>query len=185
VVLDGHYFIFVRSREGIWQEDRPVRVESSSTERFLKLLASLSTELALIPDNLIRDFGENRPVSRKAVSALYQVLTETQNPKVKKLFEQWSLQFGEVCDYERASKLKVDSFARRFGITDKNIKPFYFFFCLHTYYATFIKLLAVQVVHYYAMPRLETDIRQAATFDSQQLQAYFEKMEEGGIFREL
>jgi len=185
VVLDGHYFIFVRSREGIWQEDRPVTVESSSTERFLKLLASLSTELALIPDNLIRDFGENRPVSRKAVSALYQVLTETQNPKVKKLFEQWSLQFGEVCDYERASKLKVDSFARRFGITGKDIKPFYFFFCLHTYYATFIKLLAVQVVHYYAMPRLGTDIRQAATFDSQQLQAYFEKMEEGGIFREL
>ncbi|MFB0532466.1 MAG: N-6 DNA methylase, partial [Desulfatiglandales bacterium] len=111
--------------------------------------------------------------------------TESQNPKAKKLFEQWSLQFGEVCDYERASKLKVDSFARRFGITDKDIKPFHFFFCLHTYYATFIKLLAVQVVHYYAMPRLGTDIRQAATFGSQQLRAYLEKMEEGGIFREL
>lgn len=185
IVLDGHYFIFVRLREGVWQEDRPVRVESSSTERFLKLLASLSTELALIPDNLIRDFGENTPVSRKAVSALYKALTEAQNPKVKKLFEQWSLQFGEVCDYERASKLKVDSFARRFGITGEDVKPFHFFFCLHTYYATFIKLLAVQVVHYYAMPKLGTNIRQAATFDSQQLRAYLEKMEEGGIFREL
>ena len=185
VVLDGHYFIFVRSREKVWQEDRPAKVESSSTEYFLKLLASLSTELALIPDNLIRDFGENRPVSRKAVGALYKALVETQNPKVKKLFEQWSLQFGEVCDYERASKLKVDSFARRFGITGGDIKPFHFFFCLHTYYATFIKLLAVQIVNYYAMPRLGTDIRQAATFGSQQLRAYFEKMEEGGIFREL
>ena len=185
VVLDGHYFIFVRSKEGVWQEDRPVSVESSSVERFLKLLASLSTELALIPDNLIRHFGENTPVSRRAVSALYKALAETQNPKVKKLFEQWSLQFGEVCDYERASKLKVDSFARGFGITGKDIKPFHFFFCLHTYYATFIKLLAVQVVNYYAMPRLGTDIRQAATFGSQQLRAYFEKMEEGGIFREL
>lgn len=185
VVLDGHYFIFVRSREGIWQEDRPVSVESSSAERFLKLLASLSTELALIPDNLIRDFGENTLVSRKAVSALYTALTETQNPKVKKLFEQWSLQFGEVCDYERASKLKVDSFARRFGITGGDMKPFHFFFCLHTYYATFIKLLAVQVVHYYAMPKLGTDIRQAATFGSQQLRAYLENMEEGGIFREF
>jgi len=185
VVLDGHYFIFVRSREKVWQEDRPAKVESSSTEYFLKLLASLSTELALIPDNLIRDFGENRPVSRKAVSALYKALVETQNPKVKKLFEQWSLQFGEVCDYERASKLKVDSFARRFGITGGDIKPFHFFFCLHTYYATFIKLLAVQVVHYYIMPKLGTDIRQAATFDSQQLRAYMEKMEDGGIFKEL
>ena len=185
VVLDGNYFIFVRSREGVWHEDRPLKVAPSSTEHFLKLLASLSTELALIPDNLIRDFGENTRVSRWAVSTLYKALTETQNPKVKKLFEQWSLQFGEVCDYERASKLKVDSFTRRFGITGEDIKPFYFFFCLHTYYATFIKLLAVQVVHYYAMPKLGTDIRQAATFGSGQLQAYLEKMEQGGIFKEL
>jgi len=185
VILDGSYFIFVRSKEGIWQEDRPVKVESSSVEHFLKLLASLSTELALIPDNLIRDFGQNTRVSRWAVSTLYKALTESQNPKVKKLFEQWTLQFGEVCDYERASKLKVDSFARRFGITGEDIKPFYFFFCLHTYYATFIKLLAVQAVHYYAMPKLGTDIRQAATFGSRQLQAYLENMEQGGIFKEL
>ena len=185
VVLDGHYFVFVRLRERVWQEDQPVKVKSSSTEHFLKLLASLSTELALIPDNLIRDFGENCPVSRKAVSALYKALVETPNPKVKKLFEQWSIQFGEVCDYEAASKLKVDSFARRFGVTGRDIKPFYFFFSLHTYYATFIKLLAIQVVHYYVMPKLGTDIRQAATYDSQQLRAYLEKMENGGIFREL
>ena len=91
VVLDGHYFIFVRSREGVWQEDRPVRVESSSTEHFLKLLASLSTELALIPENLIHDFGENRPVSRTVVTTLYKALTETKNPKVKALFAQWAL----------------------------------------------------------------------------------------------
>ncbi|MCL0091325.1 SAM-dependent methyltransferase [Dehalococcoidales bacterium] len=184
-ILDGNYFIFLRTKEGVWHIDSPLKVDDYSTEYFLKLLTSLSKELALIPDNLVRDFGENTLVSRKAVGALYKALTETQNSKVKKLFEQWSLQFGEVCDYERASKLKVDSFARRFGITSKDIKPFYFFFCLHTYYATFIKLLAVQVVHYYAMPRLGTDIRQAATFGSQQLRAYFEKMEEGGIFREL
>jgi len=185
VLLDGNYFIFIRTKEGVWHIDSPLKVDDYSTEYFLKLLASLSKELALIPENLIKDFGENRPVSRKAVSSLYKALIETEQPKVKKLFEQWSLQFGEVCDYERASKLKVDSFARRFGITSKDIKPFHFFFCLHTYYATFIKLLAVQVVHYYAMPKLGTDIRQAATFGSQQLRTYLEKMEEGGIFREL
>jgi len=184
-ILDGNYFIFLRTKEGVWHIDSPLKVDDYSTEYFLKLLISLSKELALIPENLVRDFGENTLVSRKAVSSLYKALTDTQNPKTKKLFEQWSLQFGEVCDYERASKLKVDSFARRFGITDQDIKPFLFFFCLHTYYATFIKLLAVQVVHYYIMPKLGTDIRQAATFDNEQLRAYLEKMEEGGIFREL
>jgi len=164
VVLDGNYFIFLRLREGVWHEEPPLRVEPFSTEHFLKLLASLSTELALIPENLIRDFGENTTASRKAVSTLYKELTEARSPKVKALFEQWALQFGEVCDYEAASKLKVESFARRFGITGQSVEPFPFFFCLHTYYATFIKLLAVQVVHYYAMPKLGTNLRQAAAF---------------------
>ena len=185
VVLDGNYFIFLRTKEGGWHTDPPIKVNEYSTEYFLKLLASLSTELALIPENLVRDFGENTPVSRKAVSSIYKALNNTRDPKVNKLFEQWSLQFGEVCDYEKASSLKVDSFARKFGITDKNVEPFTFFFCLHTYYATFIKLLAVQVVHYYIMPKLGTDIKQATSFDSQQLRDYLEKMEGGGIFKEI
>lgn len=182
VVLDGSHFIFVRFKKGVWHIDEPIRVAPSSTQHFLKLLASLSTELALIPENLIRDFGENTIVSRKGVSTLYKALTETQSPKVKTLFEQWRLQFSEVCDYEKASKLKLGAFARSFGITSEGIYPFHFFFSLHTYYATFIKLLAVQVAHYYLMPRLGTDLRQAATLESKRLKPYLEKMEVGGVF---
>jgi hypothetical protein len=185
VILDGNYFIFIRTREGVSHTESPMKVDDYSTEHFLKLLASLSTELALIPENLIRDFGENTIVSRKAVSTLYKELTEARSPKVKALFEQWALQFGEVCDYEAASKLKVESFAQRFGTAGQTIAPFPFFFCLHTYYATFIKLLAVQVVHYYAMPKLGTDLRQAAAFGSDQLKSYLEKVEDGEIFRQL
>ena len=185
VVLDGNYFIFMRIKEGVSHTESPMKVDDYSTEHFLKLLASLSTELALIPENLIRDFGENTPTSRKAVSTLYKELTETKSPKVKALFQQWALQFGEVCDYEAASELKIESFARMFGITVQRVEPFPFFFCLHTYYATFIKLLAVQVVHYYAMPRLGTNLRQAAAFGSDQLKSYLGRVEDGEIFRQL
>jgi len=151
----------------------------------LKLLLSLSSELALIPDNLVKDFGENTVVSRKVVSSLFKALTSTDNPRVKVLFEQWSSQFSEVCDYEATSKLRVGSFARKFGIGQKPLEPFPFFFCLHTYYATFIKLLALQVVQYYAMPRLGTDLKQAATFENERLKEYLKRVEEGGIFKEL
>ena len=185
VVLDGFYFIFVRIKEGVWHIDPPLKVDNHSTEHFLKLLFSLSSELALIPENLVRDFGENTVVSRKVVSSLCKALTSTDNPKVKTLFEQWSLQFSEVCDYEEASKLRVESFARQFGITQKTLEPFHFFFCLHTYYATFIKLLALQVVQYYAMPRLGTDLRQTTTFANEELKEYLKRIEEGGIFKEL
>jgi len=183
VVLDGSWFIFVRHKDGKWLEEEPIPVSSSSTARFLKLLASLSTELALTPDNLVRDFGENAPVSRKTVSALYGALEKSDVPKVKTLFDQWRLQFSEVCDYEKASKLKLGDFARKFGVRDKDINPFVFFFCLHTYYATFIKLLAVQVVHYYLMTETATDLKQAAAFDSSELKAFLREIEEGGFFR--
>lgn len=121
VVLDGSYFIFVRSKGGSWHIDSPIKVENYSTEYFLKLLSSLTTEQALIPENLVKDFGENTPVSRQVVSSLFKILNTTDNPKVKTLFEQWSLQFSEVCDYEGASKLKVEDFARKFGISAKEV----------------------------------------------------------------
>jgi len=185
VVLDGHYFIFVRFKENIWNIDSPLKVDSHSAEYFLKLFASLTTEKALIPENLVRDFGEKTPTSFKAVSTFYKTLTETKHPKIETLFEQWSLQFSEVCNYEEASRTKIKSFAKNFGITDGDSNQFPFFFCLHSYYALFIKLLAVQIVHYYTMPRLGTDLRQAATLGSEQLKSYFEKLERGGIFKDL
>lgn len=185
VVLDGNYFIFVRQKEGLHHIDLPVSVDTSSCERFLRLLCSLSTELALIPKNLVRDFGENTVVSRKAVSTLYETFKANKNPKVRTLFEQWSLQFSEVCDYEEASKLDVEGFAKSFGVKEGKPNPFYLFFCIHTYYATFIKLLALQIVHYYAMPKLGTDLRKSATFNVDELKAYMKKVEEGGIFKDL
>lgn len=57
VAMDGSWFIFVRSKDGVWKIDPPVPVDRASTERFLRTLTSLSTELALIPENLVRDFA--------------------------------------------------------------------------------------------------------------------------------
>ncbi len=185
VVLDGVYFIFIRKKEDSWYIDPPAEVSEYSVNLFLKMLFSLSTELALIPENLVRDFGENTSVSRKVVSSLFNALTSSANPKVGTLFEQWSLQFSEVSDYEEASRLKIESFARRFGITAEKLQPFYFFFCLHTYYAIFIKLLAVQIVQYYTMPKLGTDLKKTLDFESEQLKTYLRRLEDGGIFKEL
>jgi len=185
VVLDGKYFIFIRKKEDSWNIDPPIEVNEYSVNHFLKLLFSLSKELALIPDNLVRDFGENTQVSRKVVSTLFKTLTSTTNPKVKTLFEQWSTQFSEVCDYESTSKLKIVNFAKKFGINDQKIDPFKFFFCLHTYYATFIKLLAIQIVNYYTMPKLGSNLKKALNFSSEELKKYMEDIENGGIFREL
>jgi len=185
VVFNGDFYIWVRQREKTWHIDQPIKVDPTSTERFLRTLCSLSTERALIPENLIEDFGENTNVSRQVVPVLYDLLTSDPPRRTQVLFEQWSTQFSEVCDYDQASKLNVAAHARAYGITGRKVDPFHFFFCIHTYYAYLIKLLAIQIVHFYLMPKLGTDLRQAATKPSDELRKYLAAMENGGIFRQL
>ncbi len=186
VVTDGCYFIFCRFRSGIWHHDEPLPVTADSTSRFLASLFLLSTEKALTADNLVRDFGENTNVARIAVSALYKALRESQNPKVKVIYDQWRQQFSEVCGYEEGSpRLDIRTLAKQYGIQESHPGAFQLFFSIHTYYATFIKLLAVQVVHYYVAPKLGTALPQVASYSTDRLQKYLKDMERGGIFKQL
>ncbi len=186
VVLDGHWFIFIRHKDERWEIDEPMPVATESTERFLRYLNSLSTELAVTPENLIRDFGENTRISRPCVNRLYQAIVGTNHPRVSVLFEQWSLQFSEICGYEPgSSKLDVKELADRYGVKGKGIQPLQLFFAIHTYYATFIKLLAVQIASFYAMPKLGTRLQQVANYDSPKLRDYLAKMERGGVFKDF
>src|ERR1035441_2043252 len=158
VVCDGCFFVFCRFREEQWHVERPVPVDVYSCERFLHYLSALQTELATTPENLLRDFGENTPCSRKCVGAFYQSLTTSKSPKINALYRQWARTFSEICGYEQDSpKLDVEQLARlyavRAGARDK-LQPFKLFFAIHSYYATFIKLLAVQIVNFYARTKV-------------------------------
>jgi Eco57I restriction-modification methylase len=196
IVCDGCFFIFARFRDDQWHVEPPVPVDVYSCERFLHYLAALQTELATTPENLLRDFGENTACSRKCVAAFYQALTTSKNPKINALFRQWARTFSEICGYEPDSpKLDVEQLARlyavRAGARDK-LQPFKLFFAIHSYYATFIKLLAVQIVNFYARSKVAriahhepVTLTQAVGLDAAGLQAYLRTMEEGGIFRHL
>ena len=196
VVCDGCFFIFCRYRDEQWHIEAPVPVDVYSCERFLHYLTALQTELATTPENLLRDFGENTPASRKCVAAFYQTLTTSKNPKINALYQQWARTFSEICGYEPDSpKLDVEALARlyavRAGARDK-LQPFKLFFAIHSYYATFIKLLAVQIVNFYARTKVAriashepVTLAQAVGLDAAGLQNYLRTMEEGGIFRHL
>ncbi|HBY98372.1 MAG TPA: hypothetical protein DEP84_31260 [Chloroflexi bacterium] len=185
-VLDGSFFIFVRHRDEHWRVDDPAPVNAHSTEVFLRYLLSLSTELALTPDNLVRDFGENSNVARQVAPVLYRALSTTDHPKVHILFQQWRRQFSEITGYEEGStQLDVQKLARSYAIQDKQPNAERLFFALHTYYATFIKLLAVQIATYYLMPKMGGGLAAIADQDSEGLRRYLVKMERGGVFADF
>lgn len=185
-VLDGRYYIFVRYRDDHWHIDDPVKVDTHTTETFLRYLLSLATELALTPENLVRDFGENSNTARHVVPALYEALRTTQHPKVEVLFKQWQRQFREVSGYDpTGAQLSALEVARPYAVKGATIDMERLFFAIHTYYATFIKLLALQVAHYYLMPRIGTGLTATADYPSDRLQGYLADMERGGLFAQL
>lgn len=185
-VLDGSFFIFVRHRDDHWRIDDPLPVNAHSTETFLRYLLSLSTELALTPENLVRDFGENSNVARQVVPVLYRVLSTTPDPKTRILFDQWRRQFSEISGYQKGSvQLDIVKLAKSYAVTDRRPDAERIFFALHTYYATFIKLLAVQIATYYLMPKVGSGLAAVANEDSIGLRNYLLRMERGGVFADF
>ena len=184
-VLDGSYFIFIRYRDERWFIDQPLEVTPHSTETFLRYLLSLSTEKALTPDRLVHDFGENSNTARHVVPLLYNAFATSNNAKVKVLFAQWQQQFHEVSGYDPSSgQLNVSQLGRSYGLRSVNDLDI-LFFVIHTYYATFIKLLALQVAQYYLMPKNGTDLAQSVGFHDDELRGFLVNLERGGLFTQL
>lgn len=193
VVIDGCYFIYVRKVEDQWIDPEVEPVNEQSVARFLRLLVSLTSGKALLPDNLIQDFGSDTIYAQRIASSLYQSLSQTLNDGqmdiVDKLFEQWQTFFGEVTGYEEEStplrnQPELRKFARGMGLDVRTVDPPQLFFTVHTYFALLIKLIA-----YYALSRFTsgfgTRFGSMYLLDDDALKREMEELERGGIFRTL
>ncbi len=69
VAVDGHFFVFVRHVGGQFVVERPVQVNEFTTRRFLRLLVSLTSGKALLPENLIQDFGSQTETAERVARA--------------------------------------------------------------------------------------------------------------------
>jgi hypothetical protein len=188
VATDGFFFIFVRRVGEGWSVDDPAPVNPASTERFLRLLFSLSAGAALVPENLVEDFGPKTLRAQRAVRALYTALHASKHPLVIKLFEQWRLFFSEATDYKEwaeriESKEEFRSFVKGMGLDPKYVEAPKVFFALHTYYALLIKLVASLAAGRFAGDSA-TPLSHLASKQGEQLRQAFADLERGGLFRE-
>lgn len=194
VISDGRYFIFIRRFGESWAVDEPEPVNASSTEKFLRLLFALSTGAALVPENLIEDFGPKTLRAWRAVGALYQALhkhtsREKGNPLVGKLFEQWSVFFGEATDYKEWSarieaKKEFRDFVAGMKLDPKYVEAPKVFFALHTYYALLIKLVASLAAARFAGSEDTTPFSEFMGKEGNELKDAFAQLEHGGLFRQ-
>ncbi|WP_347244976.1 DNA methyltransferase [Thermogutta sp.] len=191
VAFDGHYIIFVRYRNGDFSVESPTPVTQASLERFLYWLASLSSGIALTPENLNRDFSIEQQRTQTILRALTQGLDaelQRNTPMVRNLFEQWKLFFSESIDYSEAfggRKLELlKEWASKAGLTVT--EPERTFFCLHTYFALLVKLIAWLALSRHLAVKLGVpSLGELAVADGDTLRRHLEKMESGGIFRDF
>ncbi|MBN2565592.1 MAG: N-6 DNA methylase [Candidatus Eisenbacteria bacterium] len=188
VATDGFYFIFIRRVGEGWSVDNPAPVTPASTERFLRLLFSLSSGAALVPENLVEDFGPRTLRAQRAVRALYTALHASKHPLVVKLFEQWRQFFSEATDYKEwagriESKKEFRSFVKGMGLDPKYAEAPKVFFALHTYYALLIKLVASLAAARFAGDSV-APLRELANKQGEELREAFADVERGGLFRE-
>jgi methylase of polypeptide subunit release factors len=190
VATDGFYFLFVRRVGEGWSEDEPLPVNRASTELFLRLLFSLSVGAALIPENLVTDFGPNSWRARTAVRAIYRAFVETHDRLVTNLFEQWRRFFSEATDYrEWAERIQSKAEFRKFVSSlwtkeeIRHLDAARVFFVLHTYYALLIKLVASLAAARFA-GESPSPLTVLAGKDGRELKAALAELERGGLFRE-
>jgi hypothetical protein len=193
VALDGGYYIFVRHIEGRFVIEDPVPVNERTTERFLRLLVSLTSGKALLPDNLITDFGSNTLTAQRVARAFYEALSATlQNEPdglVAKLFKQWRTFYGEVTGYGEGStqikhKKDLQAFAKGMGIDPRRMNAPLLFFTVHTYFSLLVKLIA-----YLALSRFVsgfgTRFGSLYSLDNEALGKEIADLEHGGLFRRI
>ncbi len=189
VATDGCYYAFVRHVDGKWVEEEPIEVNEHSTAYFLRLLFSLTSGKALIPQNLIKDFGSGNLVAQQCARALYHSLEGNPPRLVGKIFEQWQTFFGQVTGYEEGSarlrdKKELQTFARGMGLDPKDTDPPKLFFSVHTYFAILIKFIAWLALSRF-VSTFGTDFASLQNLPGQELQRRLRDMERGGIFRTL
>jgi len=191
VITDGCYFIFVRRVGEGWSVDDALPVEVASTQRFLRLLFSLSVGAALIPENLLEDFGPQNWRAKSAVRALYRGFSSSRNPLVSRLFDQWRTFFSEATDYREwaeriESKPEFRNFVSSLWTKEeiRHLEPSRVFFILHTYYALLIKLVASLVAARFAGEGA-TPVADLSRVQSGELRPALADLERGGLFRKL
>ncbi len=191
VACDGYYVIFVRYHEGHVIVEAPLAVNAASAERFLRSLFSLASGRALVPENLVEDFGSQNNLSHQVTAALYHALTDRPDDLTQRLFTQWQRFFGETAGFEAAEgkvrhRRELHDFAAGMGLHAAEVDIPRFFFAIQTYFSFLVKNIARLVLQAYAGGALgATPLTTIANLQGEALRAELRKMEEGGIFRAL
>ncbi|MEM0461913.1 MAG: hypothetical protein QW318_06935, partial [Candidatus Caldarchaeum sp.] len=171
-----------------WVLRGPYDINRETVVKLVEALRGLQRK-SLGVESLVRDFGPQSDVAKRMVRLLYERLRGSNSARVRVLFEDWFRLFSQTTGYSPEKLRELKELVDRYGFkgrVDYNL----LLFCLHTYYALVMKLLAAEIAYLYGAGKwlksyvgeLENAYLQGGV-DS--LRQVLRELEEGGVFSKL
>jgi len=170
---------------GGFQRLGPYPVTPESIAAFLLYLRAVRRR-PLEATRLADEFGPRSDVASAAINVLYRKLDKTTDPKVETYFGEWKLIFGVVYGEEiQKAEKAANELAREYGV-DASVKLKPFLFCIHTYYAVLMKLLAYEFASLQELSFVSSPVADIPSLTSDEVRDEMEKLESsGGTFAAL
>ncbi len=144
----------------------PIMPLSADSVQIVFDACKLSKRRALTATNLIEDFGHGSVTGSNLMQALCDALIinleETENNKVKMLYEEWKALYGQVADL---SSFQVELILQSIGFVysgDSAEKLSRILFVIHSFDSLIIKLLAAEIVSHFSHLSSYSDFAQNA-----------------------
>jgi hypothetical protein len=185
VGLDGVNILFIRRQGDEWDIDAPKPITPYSIERLLRALVSLGAQgYSYTASQLASHFGSDSLLAQKAVRQLHSVLTGSTDKKTKVFFDQWKILYGEVCGYSLDKNNEhFKKLAQHYVMV--SAKPADLLFCIHTFYAVFMKFLAAQIATSFGGLGASVLKKCACAPSSNKLRLEMQRLEHGGIWADI
>jgi Eco57I restriction-modification methylase len=161
--------------------DGPHAVAPESIATFVGYLHSLS-RLPLSPEALAETFGPKGDIAHAIIGNLYGKLLKTHNRRVETFFGEWQRIFGIVYGQD-IGKAEDDAqvLGEQFGVkVTPKLKEF--LFCVHTYFALLMKLLAAEVMTLQRGSVMQSFITPLVSAASDDFRKTLKDLEDGGLF---
>lgn len=193
VGFDGSAIFFVRCRakwktaarkdRGLdFMMDGPYAFDSESAFTFVTYLRALG-RAALTAENLAERFGPKSELAQKAVSAFVDALANWDTPRAKVFFGEWQRLFGIVYGEQFAggADKKTQALAKTYGL-DEAIDFQVMLFCVHTYFALLMKLIAAELISVSEGSFTSSFSRELVHSRTEELLVRLTDIENGGIY---
>lgn len=161
----------------------PYPFEQAPAKTLLSYMRALPRRL-LTSEELARVFGPRGGVAPRAVNALVDALANWPNsPRVRAFFDEWRRLFGIVYGegFAEHAAEEAESLRRTYGLAPK-ADVHGLLFCVHTYFALLMKLLAAELMSISQTAFMSSFCHDLANSDDEVLDAKLATVESGGVY---